>query len=65
MKLDISSIKQVKKIAIEAGKILSYDYLNSSLKVRFKSDSSLVTDSDLKAHDYIKQQLKKNFLTLR
>ena len=56
--LDFESLlDKVEKIAVGAGQVILDHYSQKKIKITIKSDSSPVTDADLRAHSYIVEQL--------
>ena len=58
MQINDSLINKVKEITVKVGVQLRKDYEHSILKVSFKKDGSLLTNSDIKAHRLLSEGLE-------
>ena len=52
-------IKEINKIAKEAGRIIMNHYNNDNIEICYKTDSSPVSTADLESNDFICQELTK------
>ena len=54
-------IEKLKQIAEEAGKLILEVYNSDDFNVKVKEDNSPLTEADKRSHNYIVEELKKNF----
>lgn len=59
--MEKTQIEIVKEIAYDAGKIVMEYYEKEDLKIKKKSDNSIVTEADEKSNEFIVESLKKKF----
>ena len=55
-------IEKLKQIAEEAGKLILEVYNSDDFNVKIKDDNSPLTEADKRSHNYILEELNKNFL---
>lgn len=63
MQFEAINIEEIKKIALDAGKIIMAIY-NKDFKVAYKEDESPLTDADLQSNEFICDALKKLYPTI-
>ena len=54
-------IEKLKQISEEAGKLILEVYNSDDFNVKVKEDNSPLTEADKRSHNYIAEELKKNF----